>query len=116
MIYVEGQLDDRDAAKAIAYLKKAGEKGYADAYLQLALLYRYGKLVERDYKKYTEYLLLAVNDGSVDALKEMSNAYYLGLGVKDDFETANRMKELYMKAACDEWKEILTMYGYNTNM
>lgn len=116
MIYVEGQLDNRDAAKAIAYLQKAGEKGYADAYLQLALLYRYGKLVERDYKKYTEYLLLAVNDGSVNALKEMSNAYYLGLGVEDDFETANRMKELYMKAACDEWKEILTMYGYNTNM
>ena len=116
MIYVEGQLDNRDVAKAMAYLKAAGEKGYADAYLQLALLYRYGKLVERDYKKYTEYLLLAVNDGSVNALKEMSNAYYLGLGVEDDFETANRMKELYMKAACDEWKEILTMYGYNTNM
>jgi len=116
MIYVEGQLDNRDVAKAMAYFEEAGKKGYADAYLQLALLYRYGKLVERDYKKYTEYLLLAVNDGSVDALKEMSNAYYLGLGVEDDFETANRMKELYMKAACDEWKEILTMYGYNTNM
>ena len=116
MIYVEGQLDNRDVAKAMAYFEEAGKKGYADAYLQLALLYRYGKLVERDYKKYTEYLLLAVNDGSVDALKEMSNAYYLGLGVKDDFETGNRMKELYMKAACDEWKEILTLYGYNTNM
>ena len=116
MIYVEGQLDNRDVAKAMAYFEEAGKKGYADAYLQLALLYRYGKLVERNYKKYTEYLLLAVNDGSVDALKEMSNAYYLGLGVEDDFETANRMKELYMKAACDEWKEILTMYGYNTNM
>lgn len=116
MIYVEGQLDNRDVAKAMAYFEEAGKKGYADAYLQLALLYRYGKLVERNYKKYTEYLLLAVNDGSVDALKEMSSAYYLGLGVEDDFETANRMKELYMKAACDEWKEILTLYGYNTNM
>ena len=116
MIYVEGQLDNRDVAKAMAYFEEAGEKGYAEAYLQLALLYRYGKLVKQDYKKYTEYLLLAVNDGSVNALKEMSSAYYLGLGVENDFETANRMKELYMKAACDEWKEILTLYGYNTNM
>lgn len=114
MLYMEGQLEERDMEKSIAYLTEAAKKGYADAYLQLAILYRQGKLVERDYKKYIDYLFNAVNDGSVKALKELSDAYSLGLGVEQNFTVANHMKEQYMRASCNEWQEILNLYGYNT--
>lgn len=116
MVYAEGQMADKDAAKAVSYLSKAAEGGYADAYLQLALLYRYGKLVEKDYRLYTKYLFSAINDGSVTALKELSNAHCLGLGVEQNFDMANQIKERYMRAVCDEWKEVLNMYGYNAIM
>ena len=114
MLYMEGQLEDRDMDKSIAYLTESAKKGYADAYLQLAIMYRQGKLVERDYKKYIDYLFSAVNDGSVKALKELSDAYSLGLGVEQNFTIANHMKEQYMRASCNEWQEILNLYGYNT--
>lgn len=114
MIYAEGQMAEKDATKTISYLSKAAEGGYADAYLQLALLYRYGKLVEKDYRLYAEYLFSAINDGSVAALKELSHAHYLGLGVEQNFDMANQIKEHYMRATCNEWKEVLNVYGYNT--
>ena len=114
MMYVDGQMEEKDGTKAISYLTQAAQKGYADAYWQLALLYRAGKLVDKDYSKYTEYLFKAVNEGSISALKELSEAYSLGLGVKQSFEMANQMKMYYMQAVNDEWKEVLNVYGYNT--
>lgn len=116
MMYVDGQIQEKDGSKAIHYLTQAAQKGYADAYWQLAMLYRAGKLVDKDYSKYTEYLFKAVNDGSINALKELSEAYSLGLGVKQSFEVANQMKMYYMQAVNDEWKEVLNVYGYNTLM
>ena len=114
MIYTEGQLEQVDAQKAVDYLNKAAERGYADAYLQLALLHRHGKLVEKDYSKYAHYLFQAVNDGSIKAVKELSDAYFLGLGVERSFEKGNQLKKQYMKSTCEEWKEVLNVYGYNT--
>ena len=116
MMYVDGQIQEKDGSKAIHYLTQAAQKGYADAYWQLAMLYRAGKQVDKDYSKYTEYLFKAVNDGSINALKELSEAYSLGLGVKQSFEVANQMKMYYMQAVNDEWKEVLNVYGYNTLM
>lgn len=114
MLYVDGQMEEKNASKAISYFTQAAEKGYADAYWQLALLYRAGKMVDKDYQKYAEYLFKAINDGSINALKELSEAYCLGLGVKQSFEIGNQMKMYYMQATCNEWKEVLKVYGYNT--
>ena len=114
MLYVDGQMEEKNASKAISYFTQAAEKGYADAYWQLALLYRAGKLVDKDYKKYAEYLFKAINDGSINALKELSEAFCLGLGVKQSFDIGNQMKMYYMQATNDEWKEVLNVYGYNT--
>ena len=114
MVYIEGVLEEQDVQKAIQYLTMAAEKGYADAYYELALLYKRGRLVEKDYAKYVDCLYNAIDCGSVKALKELSEAYCLGLGVKSDFNVANRIKEKYMQASCEEWKEVLNIYGYNT--
>lgn len=113
-IYIEGVVQERNVGKAIEYLTAAAEKGYADSYLELALLYKRGRMVERDYAKYIGYLYDAIDCGSVAALKELSNAYFLGLGVNPDFNVANDIKRNYMKASCEEWKEVLNVYGYNT--
>lgn len=114
MVYVDGVIENQNISQAIHYLTKAGEKGYPDAYYELALLYKRAKLVEKDYGKYIDYLYSAADLGSVKALKELSDAYYLGLGVNSNFTIANRIKEKYMKASCEEWKEVLQVYGYNT--
>lgn len=114
MIYVAGMLEGQDAQKAMQYLTKAAEMGYADAYYEMALLYRKGKLVDKDYEKYVKNLHSAIEMGSVKALKELSEAYYLGMGVEQNFIIANRIKDRYMKASNEEWKEILNVYGYNT--
>ena len=114
ILYMDGQVEERNIEKSISYLTQAAKKGYADAYLQLALLYRQGKVVEKDYNKYIDNLFNAVNDGSIKALKELSDAYSLGLGVEQNFVVANHVKEQYMRASCNEWQEILNIYGYNT--
>lgn len=114
LVYVDGVIEQQNVSQAISYLSKAAEKGYADAFYELALLYKRAKLVEKDYAKYIDYLHCAVDHGSVKALKELSDAYYLGLGVTADFNVANRIKDRYMKASCEEWKEVLHIYGYNT--
>ena len=114
ILYWEGQFEEKNIEKSISYLNQAAEKGYADAYLQLALLYKQGKVVEKDYNKYIDNLFHAINDGSTKALKELSDAYFLGLGVEQNFVIGNHIKGHYMRATCNEWKEILNIYGYNT--
>ena len=114
VVYTEGVIVERDVSKAMEYLTMAAEKGYADAYFELALLHKRGRLIERDYAKYIEFLYSAIDSGSIKALKELSEAYFLGVGVKSDFNVANNIKECYMRASDEEWKEVLNVYGYNT--
>lgn len=113
LVYADGAIEERDASKAIQYLTMAAEKGYANAHLELALLYKRGRLIAKDYARYIEHLYSAIDCGSVEALKELSEAYYLGLGVEQNFNTANKIKNQYMKSSGEEWKEVLNVYGYN---
>lgn len=88
---------DIDLDKALDFLQKSAEQGYAPALTDLGLAYAKGlfKNLPQNYEKAKECLLKAAEQGYAWAQYNIANMYYNGLGVKK-----NKLKaKWYRKAA-----------------
>lgn len=115
MCALKGRYTKRNLPMAQKLFQTAADKNYAEAYLQLALMYKEGIGVQKDARLYMEHLYKAIDLGSSEALGELSEAYIRGVGVKRDFFMANLMKEYQYKAESIAWLDILAIYGYDVS-
>ena len=76
--YLEGTHKYVDKAKAIDLLKKAAEKGFADAQTQLAFCYANGSGEEADMEKGAYWMEVAATQGQAYAQFEMGLYFYHG--------------------------------------
>ncbi|MGD8590454.1 MAG: tetratricopeptide repeat protein [Chromatiales bacterium] len=82
----------------IAYtrLKKAAEKGNAEAQFELGRIYGNGDGVPQDYQVAIAWLEKAATQNHAKAQESLGSIYANGVGVKQDFSTA---RSWYMQAA-----------------
>ena len=84
--YRFGQGINKDSDQAITWFKKAADKGYADAYSQIGLMYSYGEVSgSQDETEALKYYLLAIEnsiDGEIDphSYQAAALAYCYGEG------------------------------------
>ncbi|MBO4551964.1 MAG: SEL1-like repeat protein [Candidatus Methanomethylophilaceae archaeon] len=86
-----------DYEEAFDYLSQASEKGWLDADVLLAQMYREGNGVERSMEKYVERLTYAAENGHAKAMSMLADAYFDAKYIKKDPEQAFKW---YMRAAC----------------
>lgn len=105
---------DADRSEVFEYLKKAADKGHADATSSLGDCYFYGHGTEKDQKKGVDCYILAAELGSLSGCFSAGNELLLGKIVKPDHPTAYR----YLKKAADHGDEramnslgIMYLYG-----
>jgi len=82
--------------KALYWLKKAAEQGYAKAENYLGVMYGNGLGVPQDYNKALYWLKKAAEQGYAKAENNLGNMYANGLGVPQDY---NKAVYWYKKAA-----------------
>ena len=97
--------------EAATKLLQAGQKGYADAYCDLAVIMRQGLTGPVDYNEYLKYLTLALENGSVKGLKELANAYLMGYGVPKDFVQGNVLRSYWYQSMQSQWLDDLYSLG-----
>jgi len=77
-------LDNKDPAKAFAWLIKAADQGHADAQYKLALNYLKGKEETKDPAQAVSWLIKAANQNHADAQYELGCCYMRGNGVVEN--------------------------------
>jgi len=87
---------EHDYAKAREWLKKAADKGDANAMSSLARLYYGGQGVPEDYAKARELFEKAADKGDANAMASLAWLYSQGRGVARDYTKA---REWFEKAA-----------------
>jgi TPR repeat protein len=85
-----------DQLVALARLKKAAEKGNAEAQFELGRMYGNGDGVPQDYDTAIGWLEKAAQQNHARAQESLGSIYANGVGVQQDFPTA---RNWYMKAA-----------------
>ncbi len=85
-----------DQLVAFTRLKKAAEKGNAEAQFELARIYGNGDGVPQDYQAAIDWLEKAARQNHAKAQESLGSIYANGVGVKQDFPTA---RSWFMKAA-----------------
>lgn len=81
---------------AFSRLKKAAEKGNAEAQFELGRMYGNGDGVPQDYQTAIGWLEKAARHNHAKAQESLGSIYANGVGVKQDFPTA---RNWYMQAA-----------------
>ena len=94
-------------------LLMAGQKGFADAYCELAIMHRLGQTGTTSYNDYLKYLELALENGSIGSLKELANAYLMGYGIPKDFVKGNVIRCYWYQSIQHQWKNDLYLLGLN---
>jgi TPR repeat protein len=79
---------------AVTLCTKAAEQGYAEAQLNLGLMYSNGKGVPQDYAKAAEWYAKAAIQGHYSAQFELGNLYLRGQGVAKDLREAFALHEM----------------------
>ncbi|MEM1243760.1 MAG: SEL1-like repeat protein, partial [Pseudomonadota bacterium] len=103
-VYLLGKGAIHNDEEAIAWLKKAADKGHAFAQANLGNYYlTVGKA--NDIPLAIKYLNLAVDQGMSTAIVLLGRCYATGVGVEQSFK---RAFELYCNAA--QWNEIFAIY------
>ena len=85
-----------DQLVALTRLKKAAEKGNAEAQFELGRIYGNGDGVPQDYQAAIGWLEKAARQNHAKAQESLGSIYANGVGVKQDFSSA---RSWYMKAA-----------------
>jgi TPR repeat protein len=85
-----------DQLVAVTRLKKAAEKGNAEAQFELGRIYGNGDGVPQDYQAAINWLEEAARQNHAKAQESLGSIYANGVGVKQDFPSA---RSWYMKAA-----------------
>lgn len=109
LAYMAGAGVERDTAKAVMWLEKAGASGYAEAYHNLGILYKkslYG--VSQDFCKSCHYFAKGREVGSMRCTYDLGFMYYKGLGCTQSYE---RAAELFRSGADADYTPSLYMLG-----
>ncbi|MDJ0806851.1 MAG: tetratricopeptide repeat protein [Gammaproteobacteria bacterium] len=85
-----------DQLTAYTRLKKAAERGNAEAQFELGRIYGNGEGVPQDYPTAIDWLVKAAEQDHAKAQESLGSIYANGVGVKQDFSTA---RHWYIKAA-----------------
>ena len=85
-----------DYREAMEYLEKASEKGWLDADVLMALMYRDGNGVERSTEKFESRMAFAAENGHPKAMTILAESYMTGKGVQKD---AAKAFGWYMRSA-----------------
>jgi TPR repeat protein len=96
----------------LEYFRKSAQKGYADAFWQIALAYKSGLGITADYDQYIHSLFQAIDAGSIEAVNELSTAYFWGIGVERDIDMAQQVRRSYFYLKNNIWRDVLTLYGF----
>ncbi len=89
-------LTTEDYKVAFEYLQMASEKGWLDADLLLAQMYRDGLGVDRSIEDYEKKLIYAAEGGHAKAMSILAEAYLDGKFIQKDYEKAFQW---YMRSA-----------------
>lgn len=111
LVYMEGIGVDRDSAKAVDWMEKAGKNNYAEAYHNLGLMFKYSKCgVRQNFEKSYSYFCAGADSGSVSCMYDKGFMLYKGLGCGQDYKKAvecfnaaaanNHTPSLYMLGLC----------------
>lgn len=97
--------------KALLWLTKSVEQGYAFAQLNMGLCYYLGIIVEKDYLKAVEYLETTRKNEtdktiSGQAAFMLSKCYRNGRGVPQDTQKADELLKESQEKGCNEAKSI----------
>ena len=95
MEYATGQAVPLNMAQALAWYRKAADKGVGEAEYNLAVAYHNGLGVTKDEAESLRWYLRAAEHGIPDAQFAVARAYYTGQGVPQD---RSRAIEWYRKA------------------
>ena len=87
MLHGQGGLQ-QDVKRAVELLKYAGEKGYENAYLNLAHAFLFGDGVERDPKQALEIYHFLADNGSIEAMRCLAANHFYGQSGKKNYVTA----------------------------
>lgn len=89
LAYMAGVGTGADSAKAVAWLERAGRGGYANAYHNLGIMYKYGKGgVRQDFSRAYAYFCAGADSGSVSCTYDKGFMLYKGLGCRQDYAAA----------------------------
>ena len=94
--YQRGIVVEKDIDQALTLFRKAGEAGYAPAWLYLGKMYDGGIDVAVDLASALDYYQIAADKGDADSLMSLASFYLQGLGVEEDHDKA---LQLYREAA-----------------
>lgn len=111
LAYMAGIGVDADSTKAVKWLECAGQGGYADAYHNLGMIFKYSRCgVRQDFERAYKYFYTGADSGSISCIYDKGFMLYKGLGCKQSykeavkcFQTAAESKHspsLYMLGLC----------------
>jgi uncharacterized protein len=81
---MDGKIFKRNVSEAVKWVRTAAEQGFAEAEVDLAILYLEGGGVTRDYAQGFSWMQKAANQGDPRAEYNLGNLYGLGRGVSQD--------------------------------
>lgn len=97
-LYEAGEIIDKDAQEAAAWLTKAADQGNAEAQLQVAFNYLIGKEGRKDKKLAFEWVRKAADQGNAEAQFAVGYSYMTGYWVEQDDQKA----AAWLKKAADQ--------------
>src|SRR5690348_6690482 len=86
--YTDGRGVPRDYARAVEYLRRSADQGYAPAQTGLGSCYAHGQGVKQDYAEAVRWYRQAAAQGDSLAEYSLGYAYAHGKGVPQDVDTA----------------------------
>ena len=109
LAYMAGLGVDADSAKAVAWFEAAGRGGFANAYHNLGMMFKYAKCgVRQDFAKAYGYFSIGADSGSVTCVYDKGFMLYKGLGCVQDYVKA---AECFLAASEERHSPSLYMLG-----
>jgi hypothetical protein len=87
----------QDYKTAVKWYRLAAEQGYADAQVNLGVMYTLGQGVRRNYKTAVKWYRLAAKQGHAGAQNNLGLLYTIGQGVPQDYKAAVKWFRLAAK-------------------
>lgn len=109
LAYMKGIGVEQDSTLCVTWMERAGESGYADAYHNLGMMYKYAKGgLRQSMAKAYRYFARGAEVGSVMCWYDAGYMLYKGLGCRQDYAAAARW---FRKGADKDHSPNLYMLG-----
>ena len=103
----------QDPARAMRYLRRAADKGNADAQYELADSLAKGKGCEQNYKQANQYFEKAANQGNAKSCMRLADAYLNGYGVPKNKKLVAQWAEQAANLGDAEGQRVLGLCYFN---